>query len=89
MKVNKIKNNGKQVCTGIKSCLHQLHRTGIIIKTLTFDGAANNLSMTSLLGAILNNSDLKPNFEHPSIKKLFSYSSCYMVENERIYWTKG
>lgn len=38
----------------IKSCLHQLHETGIIIKTITFDGAANNMSMASLLGANLN-----------------------------------
>uniref|UniRef100_A0A2H8TGP6 THAP domain-containing protein 9 n=1 Tax=Melanaphis sacchari TaxID=742174 RepID=A0A2H8TGP6_9HEMI len=49
----------------INSCLHQLHETGIIIKTITFDGAANNMSMASLLGANLNYADLKPNFKHP------------------------
>lgn len=48
------------------SCLHQLHDTGIIIKTLTFDGASNNISMTSLLGANLDHTDLKPNFKDPS-----------------------
>jgi len=48
----------------IKSCLHQLYETGIIIKTITFDGAAN-MSMVSLLGANLNYADLKPNFKHP------------------------
>lgn len=50
----------------IKSCLHKLNETGIIIKTLTFDGAINNISMTSLLGANLNYCDLKPNFKDPS-----------------------
>lgn len=50
----------------IKSCLHKLNETGIIIKTLTFDGAANNISMASLLGANLSYSDLKPNFKDPS-----------------------
>jgi len=43
----------------IKSCLHQLHETGIIIKTITFDRATNNMSMEPLLGA-----NLKPNFKH-------------------------
>lgn len=46
----------------ILNCLRELHTTGIIIKTLTFDGAANNLSMASKLGAILQYSELKPNF---------------------------
>jgi len=52
----------------IITCLHQLHETGIIIKTLTFDGATNNISMASLLGANLDHTDLKPNFKHRSTK---------------------
>ncbi|KAF0706343.1 Uncharacterized protein FWK35_00033037, partial [Aphis craccivora] len=48
----------------IKSCFHQLHETGIIIKIITFDGAANNMAMVSLLDANLNYADLKPNFKH-------------------------
>jgi len=44
------------------NCLQELETTGIIIKTLTFDGAANNLSMTSELRANFQYSELKPYF---------------------------
>ncbi|KAL4127129.1 hypothetical protein QTP88_011327 [Uroleucon formosanum] len=50
----------------ILNCLQELDTTGIIIKTLTFDGAANNLSMASELGANLQYSELKPYFLHPN-----------------------
>jgi len=53
----------------VMSCLHQLNETGIIIKTLTFDGAANNIFMASLLGVNLNYADLKPHFKHPITEK--------------------
>lgn len=46
------------------SCLRQLHETGIMIKTLIFDGASNN--MTSSLWANLDYADFKPAFKHPS-----------------------
>ncbi|KAL4126994.1 hypothetical protein QTP88_011192 [Uroleucon formosanum] len=41
----------------ILNCLQELDTTGVIIKTLTFDGAANNLSMVSELEANLQYSD--------------------------------
>ncbi|KAL4156124.1 hypothetical protein QTP88_000159 [Uroleucon formosanum] len=50
----------------ILNCLQELDTTGIIIKTLTFDGAANNLTMASELGANLQYSELKPYFLHPN-----------------------
>ncbi|KAL4156145.1 hypothetical protein QTP88_000180 [Uroleucon formosanum] len=50
----------------ILNCLQELDTTGIIIKTLTFDGAANNLSMASELGGNLQYSELKPYFLHPN-----------------------
>ncbi|KAL4156134.1 hypothetical protein QTP88_000169 [Uroleucon formosanum] len=50
----------------ILNCLQELDTTGIIIKILTFDGAANNLSMASELGANLQYSELKPYFLHPN-----------------------
>ncbi|KAL4155991.1 hypothetical protein QTP88_000041 [Uroleucon formosanum] len=50
----------------ILNCLQELDTTGVIIKTLTFDGAANNLSMASELEANLQYSELKPYFLHPN-----------------------
>jgi len=53
----------------VLSCLEELYKTGIKIKTLTFDGAANNLAMSNVLGAKLQYPDLKPSFELPSSKE--------------------
>ncbi|KAL4085145.1 hypothetical protein QTP88_027437 [Uroleucon formosanum] len=50
----------------ILNCLQELDTTGVIIKTLTIDGAANNLSMASELEANLQYSVLKPYFLHPN-----------------------
>ncbi|KAL4103385.1 hypothetical protein QTP88_018762 [Uroleucon formosanum] len=50
----------------ILNCLQELDTTGVIIKTLTFDGAANNLSMASELEANFQYSELKPYFLHPN-----------------------
>ncbi|KAL4136309.1 hypothetical protein QTP88_007857 [Uroleucon formosanum] len=50
----------------ILNCLQELDTTGVIIKTLTLDGAANNLSMASELEANLQYSELKPYFLHPN-----------------------
>jgi len=66
----------------ILNCLRELDTTGIIIKTLTFDGAANNLSMASELGAKLQYSELKPYFLHPSTndKIHIILDPCHMVK---------
>ncbi|KAL4085161.1 hypothetical protein QTP88_027453 [Uroleucon formosanum] len=50
----------------ILNCLQELDTTGVIIKTLTFGGSANNLSMASELEANLQYSELKPYFLHPN-----------------------
>ncbi|KAL4127097.1 hypothetical protein QTP88_011295 [Uroleucon formosanum] len=66
----------------ILNCLQVLDTTGIIIKTLTFDGAANNLSMASELGANLQYSELKPYFLHPNTndKIHIILDPCHMVK---------
>ncbi|KAL4135522.1 hypothetical protein QTP88_007128 [Uroleucon formosanum] len=66
----------------ILNCLQELDTTGIIIKTLTFDGAANNLSMASELGANLQYSELKPYFLHPNTndKIHIILDPCHMVK---------
>jgi len=47
----------------IITCLRNLHETGVIIKTFTFDRAASNLSMTKHLGC--NFIEYKTLFDHP------------------------
>jgi len=69
----------------ILSCLQELDTTGIIIKTLTFDGAANNLSMASELGANLQYPELKPYFLHPNTNEKIHIilDPCHMVKLAR------
>lgn len=60
--------------------LHELHTNGLIIRLLTFDGAANNFSMASELRATLRYPELKPFFIHPStIQKLHIILDPYYV----------
>jgi len=47
------------------TCLQNLNDVGAIIKTLTFDGAASNISMAKYLRVDLNSS-IEPTFQHPS-----------------------
>ncbi|CAH1711446.1 unnamed protein product [Aphis gossypii] len=49
----------------VTTCLQNLNDVGVIIKTLTFDGAASNISMAKYLGVDLS-SNLEPTFQHPS-----------------------
>lgn len=51
----------------LKTCLINIHETGAIVKTLTFDGAASNISMAKHLGADLINQ--MSWFPHPSTKE--------------------
>lgn len=53
----------------VNICLTKVHDTGIVVKSLTFDGAAANISMSKYLGAQLSISDLKPYFNHPVTKE--------------------
>jgi len=66
----------------ILSCLEELCKIGIKIKTLTFDGAANNLAMSNVLGAKLQCPDLKPTFQLPSSKENIHIilDPCHMIK---------
>jgi len=50
----------------VTTCLQNLNDTGVIIKSLTFDGAASNISMVKILGA---NLPTKPSFKHPNTQE--------------------
>lgn len=49
----------------VLTCLQNLNDINAIVKTLTFDGAASNISMMKYLGVDFNN-DMEPKFQHPS-----------------------
>lgn len=61
--------SSEQKANIVQICLSELHTTGIIIKSLTFDGAANNIAMASTLGANLHYPHLKTYFDHPDTKE--------------------
>lgn len=69
--------NGEQ-----RLILSMLHDCGIHIKTLTFDGAACNLSMIRLLQCNLNPNNLQTWFEHPISKtKIYVFlDPCHMLK---------
>lgn len=50
----------------VNKCLTCIHETGVIVTSITFDGAPVNFSMAIKLGANFNDSDnLKTFFKHP------------------------
>lgn len=53
----------------VNHCLKIIHETGVTVKSLTFDGAASNMSMARELGANLQFSNLQSYFNHPITKE--------------------
>lgn len=74
--------SGQQKANLVKNCLYQLETTGIVIKSLTFDGCASNMAMAHLLGANLHFPDVRPYFLNPSSnEKIFvMLDACHMVK---------
>lgn len=66
----------------VKGCCTMLHECGVKIISLTFDGAATNMSMASILGANLTLPSLKPCFPHPITKDniFIILDPCHMLK---------
>lgn len=67
----------------VKTCLSLVHESGILITSLTFDGAAANISMANILGAQISNMDkISPFFPHPvTNEKVFIFlDACHMLK---------
>lgn len=66
----------------IKTCLSQLHSTGILIKSLTFDGASSNIAMAKVLGANIHYPYLQSSFDHPETneKVHLILDPCHMLK---------
>ena len=58
--------SGQEKANLVKTCLQKLSDVGIKIKSLTCDGPSSHFSMLKSLGAVLDPSNLRPSFPHPS-----------------------
>lgn len=67
----------------VKKCLAFINESGVIVTSLTFDGAASNFSMCEKLGADFSDPhNLKPQFDHPITNEpIFIYvDPCHMIK---------
>lgn len=61
--------NTQEKANLLNTVLSFVHNTSACIKTLTFDGAATNISMSACLGANLTMPNIKSYFTHPETKQ--------------------
>lgn len=58
--------SGIQKADLIKKCLSLVHESGVVVTSITFDGATSNFAMCKCLGADFNDiENLKTSFKHP------------------------
>ncbi|KAJ3653209.1 hypothetical protein Zmor_012473 [Zophobas morio] len=57
--------SGEERANLVMGCFDMLQDTGVVISSITFDGAACNLAMANSLGASLTCDNLKPYFPRP------------------------
>lgn len=61
--------NSKEKANLVNLVLSFIYDTGVCVKSLTFDGAAINISMANCLGANLKMPNIKTYFNHPETKQ--------------------
>ena len=59
--------SGEERCNVINECIIRLHKTGVIVSSLTCDGPACNLAMIRALGCNIDpfSPHFRPSFQHP------------------------
>lgn len=75
--------DSKEKANIIVNCLVKVHATGVQVVSLTFDGAAANLSMTKILGADFSDvNNFKTCFPHPttSAPVYVLLDACHMLK---------
>lgn len=75
--------NGKERASLLAKCLELIHETGVIVHSLTFDGANVNLSMCTNMGANFQLGEkFKPYIVHPiTEEKIFCFlDPCHMLK---------
>lgn len=75
--------SGNEKANLLEQCLEYIHSAGVIVTSITFDGAPSNISMCNVLGANLNyGKDFKTYFLHPVTKQpvYIFFDACHMVK---------
>lgn len=74
--------NSSELANLVKKCLELIHDTGVIVNSMTFDGAHTNLSICTKLGANLNINNPQFFFPHPVTKEpvFLFYDPCHMIK---------
>jgi len=74
--------SGEEKANLVRTSLNIFHETGVIVKSLTFDGAGSNISMATSLGSKLHPPNVKTYFLHPITKsKIFIFlDPCHMLK---------
>lgn len=74
---------GSEKANLVNKCLEFIHDSGIVISSLTFDGAASNISMAKCLGCNFEDpDDLKNHFSHPvtNANVFILFDICHMLK---------
>jgi hypothetical protein len=74
---------GQEKSNLIKRCVVILHRIGIIVTSITFDGAKANFTMCTYLGAdLFNLNNMRTYFPHPETNQLvfIILDPCHMIK---------
>jgi len=74
--------SGAEKANLIETALTIVYDAGVLVKTLTFDGAASNISMATTLGAKLYHPEMKTYILHPITReKVFIFlDPCHMLK---------
>lgn len=66
----------------VQQCITKLHAVGVSVTSLTFDGAATNLSMMQRLGCKLDCNNIKSWFSHPVTEQPVNVflDACHMLK---------
>ncbi|KAE9524151.1 hypothetical protein AGLY_015516, partial [Aphis glycines] len=74
--------SGEEKGNLVKTSLNVLHDTGVIIKSLTFDGAGSNISMATSLRSKLHPPNVKTYFLHPITKSKDFFEKLVKLQEE-------
>nr|CAH7724979.1 unnamed protein product [Callosobruchus chinensis] len=74
--------SGAEQASLVNNLLRFIHDTGVIVCSVTFDGARQNVSMAEHLGANLNLDTLQASFAHPvdNHKVFLFFDACHMLK---------
>ena len=72
--------SGTQKSMLVSECINKVEQTGVTVVSLTFDGAASNITCARKLGAKLDIDDLQPYFNLNGRPILVFYDACHMIK---------